>query len=852
MIKILKTFLITAIFLLSLNGQEKKNLVYVNVTGKLKWSATDQDAYFFGVNYAAPFAFAYRAIKSKGISVKDAIDLDVRQFKRLGLNAYRIHVWDREVSDAEGNLLENDHIEMLDYLISKLIENDIYIILTPIAWWGNGWPERDYPTPGFSNNFSKIESTTDPKALEIHKNYLEQFVNHKNRYTGKTYKDEQNIIAFELFNEPNLPADSAMVTFYINSLSDVLRKNGVTKPLFFNISENPYEKQWKGVAGSDVEGISFQWYPTGLVKNSEEEGNYLPNVMHYPLPGYSEKIKSKAKMVYEFDAADIGKSYMYPVMAQNFREAGMQWATMFCYDPTVIAQYNAEYGTHYLNLLYTPQKAIGFMIASELFRNPELADKVNDGISVRMNNVTADCENDLSILNSADKYYYSNNTDIRPENPSGITKIAGYGNSPLVEYSGRGAYFLDKVEADVWKLEIYPDAVWLKDPFGKTDLENPVAKLISRKHTMKIKIPGITSDFEIISNSANEIKNLTNDEIEIIPGTYLIRKKNNGQLLSSKNYDTDFEEINSLAEFISEFQSIEIKNLTPGVCKEKDSINIKIELYSLLEKVEVKAFIKKENWRGFSKIEMKRIDDFTYEAGIPSELCKNGILRYAVSVSGNAKSITFPGKLTVDPENWSFNSENTFSLSVLPESGKTILFSPERDEKNLIIANIWKYAEYESGVKFDSSGEKELQIKIAKMKSEFPELATQIYVGKYFKGKEKINGNQVEFEIGNISGITDSVEIRIINNNGTGIKRKVKINKEFGKIKIPTGNQEKIRFALMQRPYPVFLPYWYEASNQAENSRIPIHPEFIQIAFPVEKDSKSNYGIKLRKISLYE
>jgi len=61
-------------------------------------------------------------------------------------------------------------------------------------------------------------------------------------------------------------------------------------------------------------------------------------------------------MVYEFEAADIGASYMYPAIIRSFRQAGMQFAAMFSYDPSQIAWSNTEYGTHFMNLLYTPSK----------------------------------------------------------------------------------------------------------------------------------------------------------------------------------------------------------------------------------------------------------------------------------------------------------------------------------------------------------------------------------------------------------------------------------------------------------------------------------------------------------------
>jgi hypothetical protein len=51
----------------------------------------------------------------------------------------------------------------------------------------------------------------------------------------------------------------------------------------------------------------------------------------------------------------------------------------------------------------------------------------------------------LSEMNSEEEFYYSNTTSTQPKNISKLKHIAGVGSSPVVEYEGTGAYFLDKV-----------------------------------------------------------------------------------------------------------------------------------------------------------------------------------------------------------------------------------------------------------------------------------------------------------------------------------------------------------------------------------------------------------------------
>ncbi|QQS36994.1 MAG: cellulase family glycosylhydrolase [Ignavibacteriales bacterium] len=844
----IKIFFVVALINVAGFSQSGDDLIFVDSQGRMKWSSGNEEAFFFGVNYSTPFAFSYRAIKNKNLSHKEIIDMDVQQFKRLGMNAYRIHVWDREVSDREGNLLNNEHIELLDYLIYKLIENDIYIILTPIAWWGTGWPEPDIETPGFSSFYSKIESTTKPEVLKAHFNYLKQFVNHKNSFTGKTYKDEKHIIAFEVFNEPNLPKDSDSVSNYVNATVKVLRDEGITKPIFFNISENPGKEQWIGVASSNIQGISFQWYPTGLVKYSELKGNYIPNVFSYPIPDYTDKINNKAKMVYEFDAADIGRSYMYPLMAHGFREAGMQWATMFAYDPTPLAQYNSEYSTHYLNLLYTPQKALSFLIGGQLFNQRKLAQKIFDNTSVKMENVFFDYENDLSVLNTSDKLYYSNSTNEQPIDVQQLKHIAGYGNSKVVKYDGRGTYFLDKIKDGLWKLELYPDAIWLRDPFGRNGLDEPAAKLIWKSHEMKISLPDLNPDFKVYSIE-NKSYSANEQTVMIEPGVYFIT---NDKKLSVDDIDesyTDFNFIKKYGEYIKDFHSTEIKNISPSSFDENEVKKISVEVYSPVE-VQTFIYIKRTTWRGYQKFDMKKVNDFVYEFELPAELSSNGKLQYFICVNNGKDVLTFPGKLKHSPDYWSFDAKESYELSIFPASNKVLLFDPSSDNENIISPNIWRYVDHRLDYTFDDNNESEFNIDIRRVREKFPELAIQFYVGEHLKNYSPDSIDELELEIKKSVDGPDTISVRIIYNNTNGFERKIALNNKYQKVLIPLKKPEEFKYALLPRPYPTFLPYWYDSkpTTQSEN----LKPESIQIVIPLPgtNGEQENYSIKIKNIYL--
>ena len=528
------TFILT-VLLLSLTtqhlfGQENKkpgNLVYADKAGVLRWTKNNAEASFFGVNYTVPFAYAYRAHKMLHIDIEKAMQQDVYHLARLGLDAFRVHVWDTEISDTLGNLIENDHLRLFDFLLAELKKRNIKTIITPIAFWGNGYPERDEMTPGFSRKYGKGRATSNDTAIVAQENYLQQFFKHVNPYTKLTYGNDPDVIAVELNNEPSHSGPKSGVTNYINRLAAAVKSTGWTKPLYYNISQSPYYAD--AVAKAAIDGVSFQWYPTGLVANQEVKGNFLPNVDHYTIPFDTiPEYRNKSRMVYEFDAADVLQSCMYPAIARSFREAGFQWATQFAYDPMALAYANTEYQTHYLNLAYTPSKAISILIASEVFHKvPRLKNYGNYPADSSFDVFRVSYRNNLSEMNTDQKFYYSNTTQTKPANSSKLTAIAGVGSSVVVQYSGLGAYFLDKIEDGVWRLEVMPDAIHIRDPFERASPKKEVTRIQWKTAIMQITLPDLGSGFTIKAlNDGNAYSvAAAADSFQIQPGTYLLTSK---------------------------------------------------------------------------------------------------------------------------------------------------------------------------------------------------------------------------------------------------------------------------------------------------------------------------------------
>ncbi|PYP08143.1 MAG: hypothetical protein DMD59_13075, partial [Gemmatimonadetes bacterium] len=292
-------------------------------------------------------------------------------------------------------------------------ERGIYMLFSPIQLYGSNWPDAlddtTAPPRGFGRRFGKGRMGTDPRALAAQVNYLRQILNHVNPYTHIALKDEPFIIFIELVNEPwHHPEDLQGSIHYINALTAAVRSTGCQKLIFYNVSQD--FRIGAAIRQSQAQGITFGWYPTGLNAGHELEGNYLRGADVYP-DMLRPELARLPRIVYEFDSPDLRTGTMYPAMARTFRAVGTQFAAMFAYDMLATASRNLGWQTHYLNLVYTPRKAMSAIIAAEAMRRlPRLQSYGPYPQNTRFGDFHISYDGDLGELVARDAFMYTSST----------------------------------------------------------------------------------------------------------------------------------------------------------------------------------------------------------------------------------------------------------------------------------------------------------------------------------------------------------------------------------------------------------------------------------------------------------
>lgn len=523
----------------------------------------------WGVNYYPQSWFQFVHMKRLGVDMKATIRQDLDHLQQMGVEIIRIHVFDREITDSEGNIVENEHIDLLDFLVAECSRRDIYLMFTPIAWWGGPNERPD----SFSANTSKPGMMFVPEAKRAAANYLQQFLERINRYTGRAYKDEPALVLLEVMNEPayfvyqdlfgrsytpqgereevverdratfrrlwrewcaQKGVEESAVYFplfryelmrqYIRQMIEAVRSTGARQPIAIAFFGGADRDITEAIADSECEAITIPaTYPGGW-EQVNDGLNFLPQMAPMELPA---EFARKARLQYEFDTPATNVScYLFPAMAAHFRSGEVQVACQFQYDSVSTARWNSDWQAHWLNWLYTPSKAVSWMIGGEVFRRTPRGlqyDRPGDELVLPGLMATSFTRNQ-SLLATPEVVMYSRGIgEWRPlALPQQPKRIVGVGSSPYVSYTGSGSYVLQQEDEQTLRLWVNPDSELVGNSL-RGRLGAPVAELREQPHLFRLHWQG-WEGARCFRHDSNTPLPKTMGGWLLSPGEYVIRR----------------------------------------------------------------------------------------------------------------------------------------------------------------------------------------------------------------------------------------------------------------------------------------------------------------------------------------
>jgi hypothetical protein len=680
--------------------------VYLDRDGVIRWRDDRSEVALFGANYVLPTASDYRAAGYLHADRKRMIDEDMAQFARMGWDGLRLAWWgDWEAADSAGNLIANDHLDLLDYLIARARERGIYMLLSPIELYSSNWPDamqRDPEMPGFGRVFGKQRMGTDPAAIAAQVNYLRQLLEHVNPYTGVALKDEPAIPFIELVNEPwHHPEDLEGSIHYLNALSDAIRGTGCTKVVFHNVSQD--FRIAEAIRRSRVQGVTFHQYPTGLVAGHALEGNYLRTVDDYPDMRRPE-LTGMPRIVYEFDTADLLSGTMYPAIIRNFRGAGAQFVAMFAYDFLATASRNLGWQTHHLNLVYTPQKAVSAVIAAEAMRRlPRMRSYGPYPTNTTFGDFHVSADSDLGELVARDAFLYDGTTRTAPPDAAALRRIAGVGSSPVVAYGGVGTYFLDKVRDGVWRLEVYPDAVPVRDPFEPPNPAKIVTRAIARAWPMTVTLPDLGAGFTVqrVGTTATApaaggaaapvqlgaAERASEGGFTVIPGVYLLSAAGpvDPTTLPALAGRVGFAEYHAPP---ADTVPPVVVPLTPPEVLTGGAVELRARIVDTTPPDSATLYLRPAAGGFYRAFPMRPAEGYVYSATVPAGALREGSYAFVVTLFRGGAALTLPGGLALRPTDWDYYGADAWRVDAVGARTPLLLFAPGADAGRLVFSRI--------------------------------------------------------------------------------------------------------------------------------------------------------------------
>jgi hypothetical protein len=417
-------------------------------------------------------------------------------------------------------------------------------------------------------------------------------------------------------------------------------------------------------------------------------------------------------------------------------------------------------------------------------------------------------------MNSDNEYYYSNNVSTPPVKVEKLEHIAGVGSSPIIDYQGYGAYFMDKLENGVWRLEVMPDAISIRDPFERPSLKKEVTRIQWEPEPMSITLADLGNDFDIKPLNTGNSYNVTatGKDFIIKPGVYLLVRKDHKNLkwradsyvgtlkldeyAAPKSFDTSAYVVHKPFTEVSVGMSFTLKAKIVGV----NAAN--------------KVTLMLHNSAGgrYQVIDMVRKTPYNYEAKIEKELLTPGLLSYKIVVQKGPDSfVAFPGNHPGNPADWDNYNNEEWETFVVARDNPIVLFNANNGRNE---ADGTPYG----ATYITTSAPNQLALSIT---SGNRRGQSQGAIGFHIYITDKLNGRWDSFGAFNKLVVKAraqntypvKMKIALVDDEGSAWSAYVTVSNSFDDIEIPLSSLQKDSYMLWPKPYPGFLPASFKNDN---------------------------------------
>ena len=282
-------------------------------------------------------------------------------------------------------------------------------------------------------------------------------------------------------------------------------------------------------------------------------------------------------------------------------------------------------------------------------------------------------------------------------------------------------------------------------------------------------------------------------------------------------------------------------------------MNIKATLVSDKKIEKAEAWL--SNGNTYESVELKPLNNYDFSAEVSENLMKEGFLKYRIIVSTEEGKTTFPGRVEGSPENWDFHSAEQYQTKIVEPDSPVYLFNAATDTDNLV--RTWKSNNKLVPV---NDSEAEFQIKLDKLFDEDIENQNAEPIHDYslrYNFEKKIGDyevsklNDLVINARSLNSDIEKLQVALLMKNGAAFGKILELNSETRDIKISLDELEPVKTVTLPRPYPGFLPYYFEHSYSGDLKLDEIESIQFSIGPGIEKeDLQKPHAVGIRSVRL--
>ncbi|MBW3637644.1 MAG: hypothetical protein KY445_14460 [Armatimonadetes bacterium] len=501
---------------------------------------------------------------------------------------------------------------------------------------------------------------------------------------------------------------------------------------------------------------------------------------------------------------DTLESCYYPAMARTFRAVGAQFAAMFSYDMLATAPFNLGWQVHFLNLVTTPRKAVSALIAAQVMKRVGRGESLGSyPANTHFGNFRVSYEEDRSELNAPDAFLYSNTTQTVPVSPSALRQIAGCGSSSLVSYEGQGAYFLDKIEDGLWRLELYPDAVLLSDPFLAPRADKPVVRLLSRSWSMQIQLEELGAEFHIEPlNAAAPPAQAKNGQFEAIPGVFMLRAASKTTPISLPDRLGNI----GLREFVCPpcpDGVVDVLVSRPPEYVAHRAATFEVQVVSEAAPRTVTLWVRPEGDTVACRFAMKPADGYAYRASVPADVMHKGTLAYWFEIQGETE-LRHPADRGETPA--------FVTVPVVEANAELRLFNAQNDSSRLDLSR--------AALRLSNDAAPHFRFHLPS--GDVPEDVTaSLFIGERIAARsEAVRGAKFLMVRAKTETEKAVLHLTLVEKDGSAWSAALEVSPSHAEIIVPLSQLKPAKWAILPQGYPGEWNYWVQSTRKRGKMRL--------------------------------